>query len=301
MERRDQLRYEEYKNKQASHSLIRELKARNEIKGMNVVYTNKRSEKLAEKALRSKIKSVVISMSHNGYLAFEHFWTVLYMLKITQNLGRNQEDNILTARMSRVKEYKETMELEFAIQLWNKINWYLFNYIDAAILIDFLTILLSNSYNKLTIGEQYIYEISQADDVPFEEVEKNKERNAELVLGSVWTVEQLFDFFKNKLNWASIVSRNGVSIDGDLKKQRLTQELFKECTFRPKILKKSKDLRRKTLSMAKLEDSVNVFDQRQSISSLQIHQTNDNHDDYSSPIYNIETNNGGTTRSKNLR
>lgn len=73
MERRDQLRYEEYKNKQASHSLIRELKARNEIKGMNVVYTNKRSEKLAEKALRSKIKSVVISMSHNGYLAFEHF------------------------------------------------------------------------------------------------------------------------------------------------------------------------------------------------------------------------------------
>lgn len=217
MERRDRIRFDEHKNKDASHSLLRELKERDELKKTNVIYTNKRSEKLAEKALRSKVKSVVLSISQNGYLAFEHYWNVLYMLKITQSIGRTDENLFASDRMNKIREYKESIELEFALQLWNKVNWYLFNYVDSAILIDFLIILLSNSYNKVNIGEQYISEISQADDLPFEEIEKNKERNSQLVLGNVWTVQQLFEFFKNKLNCASIVSRNGPSIDNHIK------------------------------------------------------------------------------------
>ena len=44
-----------------------------ERKLSNIAHINKKSVKLAERALRSKIQSVVGSLSQNGYLAFEHF------------------------------------------------------------------------------------------------------------------------------------------------------------------------------------------------------------------------------------
>lgn len=61
-------------------------------------------------------------------------------------------------------------------------------------------ILLSNSKRKAVTAEKYLADISQADDLSLEEIENNKQRNSELVLKDVWTVEQLFDYFKNKLN-----------------------------------------------------------------------------------------------------
>ena len=61
-------------------------------------------------------------------------------------------------------------------------------------------ILLSNSKRKAVTAEKYLADISQADDLSLEEIENNKQRNSELVLKDVWTVEQLFEYFKNKLN-----------------------------------------------------------------------------------------------------
>jgi len=63
-------------------------------------------------------------------MAFEHFLHVLYMLQITKNIGKLEEDFHKNARIRKVKEERDSYELEFALQLWNKINCYLFNYVD---------------------------------------------------------------------------------------------------------------------------------------------------------------------------
>ena len=205
------------RNKDASHSLLREFKDKQERKLSDKIHINKKSIKLAEKALKNKVQSVVLSLSQNGYLAFEHFWNVLYMLRITQSIGKPIDNTINSARVNKIKENRDSIELEFTLQLWNKINWYLFNYVDSVILIDFLVILLSNSPNKIITGEQYIIEISQADNLPIEEIERNKERNAQLIPYSLWTMKELFEFYKEKLNWPSIVSRNGPTINDSIK------------------------------------------------------------------------------------
>lgn len=169
-----------------------------------------------------------MAYSQNGYLAFEHFLNVLNVLQITQSIGKTSEEILISEKARKLKEEKDANELEFALQLWNKINCFLFNYVDSVILVDFLMILLSKSRHKLLTAEKYVEEISQADDLPLEEIEKNRERNSELVLGTLWTVEQLFMFHKYKLNCPSIVTRTGVKIDDSEKKARLYNEHFKE-------------------------------------------------------------------------
>ena len=146
--------------------------------------------------MKRKIKSVVSSCSLNGYIAFENYWNILYLLHITQNIGKYEEGNIQSERIRRVKKEKDSIELEFALQLWNKINVYLFTYVEATVLVDFLMIILSNSKRKITTAENYLVEISQADGLSLEEIEMNKERNSELVLSDVWTIEELFNFSK---------------------------------------------------------------------------------------------------------
>jgi hypothetical protein len=95
------------------------------------------------------------------------------MLQITKVVGRIEEENYnISERMRKLKEEQESNELEFALQLWNKINCYLFNYIDSFILVDFLMILLSNSKSKIKTAHKYINDISQTDDLPIEEIQK---------------------------------------------------------------------------------------------------------------------------------
>lgn len=187
MQQRDSSRVDDYRRKEAQNSLRREFQQLEEKRNHNKIHTNKKSRKLAQTALKKKIRSVVNSYSQNGYLAFEHFLRVLYMLQITQNVGRLEEEYPHSDRIKRVKEEKDANELEFALQLWNKINCYLFNYVDSAILIDFLMILLSTSKHKVETAERYIEEISQADDLPIEEIQKNRERNKEFVIDNLWT------------------------------------------------------------------------------------------------------------------
>jgi predicted DNA-binding protein YlxM (UPF0122 family) len=200
MQQRDSSRVDDHRRKEAQNSLRREFQLLEEKRNHNKIHTNKKSRKLAQTALKKKIRSVVNSYSQNGYLAFEHFLRVLYMLQITQNVGRLEEEYVHSDRIKRVKEEKDANELEFALQLWNKINCYLFNYVDSAILVDFLMILLSTSKHKVETAERYIDEISQADDLPIEEIQKNRERNKEFVIDHVWTCDQLFSFYKHKLN-----------------------------------------------------------------------------------------------------
>jgi len=79
-------------------------------------------------------------------------------------------------------------------------------------------ILLNSSKQKLSKAEKYIKEISFADDLPLEEIEKNRNRNADLYIEKPWTLEELFSFYKTKLNCPAIVTRTGFSIDRGLKK-----------------------------------------------------------------------------------
>jgi hypothetical protein len=200
MQKRDQLRLEDRKRQDAQNILKREINELEYSRSHNLVHTNKKSGKLAQKALKKKIRAVVDTYSQNGYLAFDHFLNVLYMLQITQNIGKLDEDYIYSERIRRVKEEKDNNELQFCLQLWNKVNCYLFNYVDSIILIDFLMILLTSSRNRLATAQDYIEEISRADDLPKEDIEKNRDRNVDLIVDHIWTVEELFQFHKHKLN-----------------------------------------------------------------------------------------------------
>jgi hypothetical protein len=187
MQKRDSSRAEDYKRVEAERSLKREFKQLEERRAHNIVHTNKKSKKLAKVALKKKVKTVVSTYSQNGYLAFENFLNVLYMLQITQNIGRVDEEYELNERIKRIKEDKEANELEFALQFWNKINCYLFNYVDSIILVDFLMILLSSSKHRLPTAERYVNEISSSDDLPAEDIEKNRQRNSDLYIEHPWT------------------------------------------------------------------------------------------------------------------
>lgn len=187
MQKRDSSRVEDKKRMEAERSLKREFLELEEKRNRNKIHTNKKSKKLAQTALKKKIKTVVSTYSQNGYLAFENFLNVFYMLQITQNIGRFEEDNHYSDRIKRVKEQKDSIELEFALQFWNKINCYLFNYVDSVILVDFLMILLNSSNNAVQKAERYIDEISQADDLPLEEIQKNRERNSDLYIEDPWS------------------------------------------------------------------------------------------------------------------
>lgn len=92
MKKRDASRAEDYKRVDAEVSLKREFMHLEEKRAHNIVHTNKKSRKLAQVALKKKIKTVVSTYSQNGYLAFENFLNVLYMLQITQNIGRIEEE-----------------------------------------------------------------------------------------------------------------------------------------------------------------------------------------------------------------
>jgi Fe2+ transport system protein B len=77
----------------------------------------------------------------------------------------------------RIKRYEE--ELQFAKQIWNRINKYLFNYIDAIILIDVLVILITkNPKNGVKEFEQYVSDISNVTEIAPEEIGKNMKRNS---------------------------------------------------------------------------------------------------------------------------
>ena len=106
-------------------------------------------------------------------------------------------------------------------------------------------ILLNSSKNKIRTAEKYVNEISQADDLPIEEIDKNRERNSDLYIEHPWSCQELFDFHKHYLNCPSIVTRTGFSIDRGLKKNKLYTEHFRECTFKPKITKKAQEVEQK--------------------------------------------------------
>lgn len=136
-------------------------------------------------------------------------------------------------------------------------------------------ILLSSSRSKISTAQKYVNEISQADDLPAEEIEKNRERNGDLVLDNVWSVEQLFMFFKYKLNCPTIVTRTGFSIERGLKKNKLYSEYFKECTFRPQITKKAHEVQKQKEVMSKIDQNLNVFDpERHELESMNVSDKN---------------------------
>jgi hypothetical protein len=122
MEKRDKSRVEDSRRKEANHSIQREFQDQELQRRQNRVHIGKKSRKLAQVALKKNIRSVVNTYSQNGYLAFENYLHVLFMLQITQNIGRVDDNFHYSERIKRAKQERDSNELEFALQMWNKIN-----------------------------------------------------------------------------------------------------------------------------------------------------------------------------------
>jgi len=74
-------------------------------------------------------------------------------------------------------------EKEFANQLWNRINKYLFNYIDSIILIDVLIILFTKNEKEGVIElENYIEDVANITEISAEEVGRNLKRNSNIIV-----------------------------------------------------------------------------------------------------------------------
>ena len=160
-------------------------------------------------------------MSQNGYISFDNYTIVLNQLNLVQVLGSGQAPptKIRTKIQAKMVD-KHEEELEFAKQLWNKVNCFLFNFVDSIILIDFLTLLFQK--DDLTT---FIEEVSRADGLPKSEIENNYERNKDIVGFKGWTLEVLQDEFNLRLRNSSDIAKKWPM------KTRI--ELHSECTFQP--------------------------------------------------------------------
>jgi hypothetical protein len=106
-------------------------------------------------------------------------------------------------------------------------------------------ILFSSSRHKIEKADKYIEEISQAENLPVEEIRKNRENNKDLLVDHLWTTEQLFMFYKRKINALPTFTRSGFSLDREMKRSKLYNEYYKEYTFRPQITKKAHEVEEK--------------------------------------------------------
>ncbi|CAI2386201.1 unnamed protein product [Moneuplotes crassus] len=207
-------------------------------------FTNKNSDIMSQNLIKKQIQTTVEYLSQNGYISFPNFLQALYLLQITTCLGRVNLPNHESA--SRAKAYREQVErreFEFATNLWNIINKFLFNYVDSVICIDFLTILLSkNPLDNVDLVEEYLSEVSIVDNIPEEEILKNIETNRDIFVEHPWSIQHLFYEYLTNLKQPVQITRQ---IKGPLAQVKLIETLnehYKEYTFKPKISKKSKQI-----------------------------------------------------------
>jgi hypothetical protein len=77
---------------------------------------------------------------------------------------------------------KQVQEVEFVNQLWNKINKYLFNFIDSVILIDALiTMFTKNELEGVPELSKYLSDVANITEDNNEEVQKNMKHNSKFI------------------------------------------------------------------------------------------------------------------------
>ena len=84
-----------------------------------------KSNFLSQNLVKKQIQTTIEYLSQNGYISFSNFLQALYLLQITNCLGRVNAPNEKSA--TRAKHYREQLErkeFEFATNLWNIINRY---------------------------------------------------------------------------------------------------------------------------------------------------------------------------------
>ena len=169
------------------------------------------------------------------------------MLEITNLLGRiNAHNSNSSNRGKMYREQLEMKEFEFAVNLWNIINKYLFNYVDSIILIDFLTIMLSKDplYN-VELAEKYIDDVSTIEGLPQEQLNKNRSMNDNIYMRKPWSIEKLFREYIEQFKQPIQLTRQ---IKGPIRQVKQFETLtdhFKDCTFKPKISSMSIEIEKK--------------------------------------------------------
>ena len=134
--------------------------------------------------------------------------------------------------------------MEFAIHLWNNVNQYLFNFIDSVILINVLYFFFSGVFQSekpsISAVAQYIKSVGQIAEVSQSEQEENKRRNSHLVVDQLYSVEDLYRIFSARVSRECRLEARPKGPLGQKRELETVTEHFKDLTFKPKILKKSK-------------------------------------------------------------
>ena len=141
-------------------------------------------------------------MSQNGYVSYESFLDVLHILKITEFLGSKENISSMNERMLKKRSEHLKEEKNFAKQIWNKINSFLFNFVDSSILIDFFLIIFYEGDLHT-----FIDNISVTEDMDEGEIEVNRERNKHLWVSDISSLQHLVLKFKQRVNETAFVKR----------------------------------------------------------------------------------------------
>ena len=212
-----------------------------------------KSELMSQNLIKKQIQTTIEYLSQNGYISFSNFLQALYLLQITNYLGRVNAPNINSAiRAKHYREQIEKKEFEFATHLWNIINRYLFNYVDSVICIDFLTILLSKDpLDNVELAEQYLNDVSKIDDIPQEELIKNRQMNDNIYVKKPWPIERLFTEYLITFKQPVQLTRQIKGPIGQVKLIETLNEHYKHYTFKPKICSMSKEIEKRKRLEAK--------------------------------------------------
>ena len=202
---------------------------------------------MSQNLIKKQIQTTIEYLSQNGYISFSNFLQALYLLQITNWLGRvNQINKGSAARGKQYRDVLEKREFEFATNLWNIINRYLFNYVDSVICIDFLTILLSRDpLDNVGLAEQYLNDVSKIDDIPQEELKKNRQMNDNIYVKKPWPIEKLFSEYLANFKQPVQLTRQIKGPIGQVKLIETLNEHYKHYTFKPKIWSMSKEIEKR--------------------------------------------------------
>lgn len=225
---------------------------------------------MSQNLVKKQIQTTVEYLSQNGYISFSNFLQALYLLQITSCLGRITKTNKGSAvRGKHYREQLEKREFEFATNIWNIINRYLFNYVDSVICIDFLTILLSKDpLDNVQLAEQYLNDVSKIDDIPQEELVKNRQMNDNIYVKKPWSIERLFNEYLINFKQPMQLTRQIKGPIGQVKLIETLNEHYKDYTFKPKICSMSKEIEKRK----RLEVKQHIEGIRDSASDISMQQ-----------------------------
>jgi hypothetical protein len=128
-------------------------------------------------------------------------------LRLRYNLRNNITLACVDKRSLKIRVDKYEEEFEFAKQLWNRVNNYLFNYIDLIIMVDILEILFATHNQKKSMSDfdAYVENISKTTEITAKDFGRNLKNNSnyiwlkaieQLEISEQWSTSKIFSVFK---------------------------------------------------------------------------------------------------------